>query len=101
MLIILEVLFFIFGLYVITTAKLPAFLIGGGGYRIEGPNVRLLGLLLAIPLPGALVVGFIMGFLFGEQVIGYLTICEVTFVILVAVIAVIAVHKIRVPVEME
>ena len=65
MLIVLEILFFIFGLYAIVTTKLPAFLVGGGNYKIEGPNVRILGLLLALPLPVAFIGGLLLGLLFG------------------------------------
>lgn len=98
MILILEIIFLIAGLWAIATGKLPAFLFGGGHYTAEGTAVRLLGILLILPLPLAFMAGIVLGLLFGEDAPGYAVVTEIVIVIGVAIAASIAFRFVRRPV---
>jgi len=55
MILVLEILFLLSGVWAIFTGKLPAFLFGGDKYQIEGIAIRILGVVLLLPLPVAFI----------------------------------------------
>ena len=97
MILVLEIIFLISGLWAIFTGKLPSTLFSSAKYEIEGTAVRLLGVLLVLPLPVAFLGGVVLALLFGERATGYATIFEIVVVLGVAVIALVAVRFIRKP----
>ncbi|MBN2385528.1 MAG: hypothetical protein JXB85_00805 [Anaerolineales bacterium] len=56
-LLILEVILFVVGAWAFVTARVPGRLLGLAEYRIEGPAIRGMGLLLLLPL----VADFLLG----------------------------------------
>jgi hypothetical protein len=88
MLLIVEVVMLIGGIWTIVTGRVPSFLVGGGKYQVEGLAARLLGFLLVLPLPVAFLGGLLLGLLF-EGGAGYATLLELVIVLGVAVSAVV------------
>jgi hypothetical protein len=98
MILAIEIVFLIAGLYALFTAKMPSWIIGKG-YKAEGGSVRLLGALMAALLPGVTCMGFTAGFAgafmnFDPTV--WVTVLEIFIVIVVAVIVTISLRNIRV-----
>ena len=87
MCITLEFLMLAGGIYTLATGKMPAILIGGPKYQIEGPGARIAGALLIVPLPAAFFVGAMLGLFFGEKALGYASVIEGFIVVLFAVAA--------------
>jgi chromate transport protein ChrA len=99
MILIIEILFLLAGLYALFTAKMPSWIVGKG-YKAEGNQVRLIGGLMAALLPGVLCLGFTLGFVgaFAEfDPTGWITFVEIAIVILVAIIVTVMLRKVRVP----
>ena len=94
---IIEILMLIVGIWAIATGKLPSFLFGGAKYKLEGRGVRLLGLILALPLPAAFVAGFLLALLFGNQTTGYAVLLEVVIVLACGIAAVVVSRFVRQP----
>lgn len=65
-LIIIEVVLFFSGLWAMTTGKLPAIVLGTK-YSIQGMGARIVGLLLALPLPVAFMAGLALAILLGPE----------------------------------
>ena len=82
-LLIIEILFFIAGVWLIITGKIPGglfqIMFGKGDYRLSPLHARLFGLLLASPLPVIFGVGFICALFFGQSNMGFLTIFEIVY----------------------
>ena len=64
---LIEIVLFIGGIYSIVTAKVPAFLVGGGFYHVDRWIARTIGVLVMIPLPIAIFGGEILTYLFGDK----------------------------------
>lgn len=99
MILAIEILFLIAGLYATFTAKLPSWFVGKG-YKAEGSKVRLLGILMAATLPIVFCGGFVLGVASGIAEFdptAPVTIFEIGYVIIVAIIVTVVVRNIRVP----
>lgn len=94
-LLIAEVIFLFAGIYAIVTAKLPSWFVGKG-YYAEGPQVRVLGIVMAIPLPLAFCAGFVLGII-DPELVTYASILEVVSMLAVSLIAVFTLRSIRKP----
>jgi hypothetical protein len=97
LILILEIVFFGMGIYGLITAKIPSWFVGKGFYA-EGNEARLLSGLMLVPLPLALCAGFTLG-LIDPELIWAASAIEVVATIVTAIIVVIALRKIRKPVE--
>jgi flagellar basal body-associated protein FliL len=97
MLLTIEIIFLFAGIWALVAGKLPSFLFGGPKYRLEGGRVRLLGVILMLPIPIALVGGVVIGLLFGEQAEAYAMLFEIVAVLGVGIVAVIVGRLIRRP----
>ena len=95
MLLIAEVLMFIGGLYVAISGKMPSW-IAGRGYKAEGTNARLVGGMMALPLPLAFCAGVVIG-LTAPDSVGYASVFEIVVVVLVLILSGIFIRNIRVP----
>lgn len=95
MLFIVEILFFIMGIYAAITAKLPAWFVGKG-YVAEGSQVRVLGVVMVAPLPTAFCAGLVLGII-DPELVYIATAFEIIAILVVAIIAVFALRKIRKP----
>jgi len=96
----LEIVFLVVGLYALFTAKLPTWFIGKG-YRAEGNNIRIAGGLMVAILPAVLCGSFTIGVIGGIADFDPTTIVRVGefLVVLGAAIAVNAwIKKIREPI---
>jgi hypothetical protein len=96
MLLIAELVLFGAGLYLAITGKMASW-IAGKGYTAEGGQVRLTGLILALPLPLAFCAGFVIA-LIDPDLISSITVVEFLLVIISAVVAMIMIRKIRKPI---
>jgi hypothetical protein len=99
MILVIEIAFLVAGLYALFTAKMPSWIVGRG-FKAEGNNVRLIGGLMAVLLPGVLCMGFTLGFVGAYanfDPTGWATGIEIVVVIVVAIIVTVALRKIRVP----
>jgi hypothetical protein len=95
MLFIVEILFFIMGIYATITAKLPAWFVGKG-YIAEGSTVRILGLAMAAPLPLAFCAGFVLA-LIDPDMVSIASVLEVLAIVVVSIASVFILRKIRKP----
>jgi hypothetical protein len=103
MLLILEIAMLFGGGYALITGKMPTFLFGGPGYEVPAPSARIIGLLIALPLPVAVTLGFglgllnAMGLLSRSAMVLIAALGEWALVIGAAIVAAIAVRKVRKP----
>jgi hypothetical protein len=95
MLLVLELLLFGTGLYLAATGKATAW-IAGKGYKAEGGNVRLAGVILAVPLPLAFCAGFAIGII-DPDLLGFASVIEIGAVIISAIVASVIIRNARVP----
>ena len=103
MLLILELLFLVAGLWALIIGKLPErifrFLFGKGIYHLPAHKTRLFGLLLASPLPVSFTATFFLTIIFGERSTGIVLGFELVYFISVMILSIIIVRKIREPVD--
>jgi len=97
MLLVIEILMLIAGIWAIVAGKLPPSLFGGAKWKFEGWGVRLLGLILVLPLPTAFVAGILLGLLSGDQAVGYAALLELVIVLVCGVAAVVVSRFVRQP----
>lgn len=95
MLFIVEVVFFVMGLYALFAAKLPSWFVGKG-YFAEGSQVRVLGIIMAAPLPVAFCAGFTLGII-DPNLVGYASALEIVMILAAALIVVFTLRNIRKP----
>lgn len=95
MLFIVEILFFIMGLYALITSKLPSWFVGKG-YIAEGSQVRLLGILMVAPLPVAFCAGFTLGII-DPNLVTYASALEIILILVAALVVVFTLRNIRKP----
>ncbi|NOH03337.1 MAG: hypothetical protein HND47_15940 [Chloroflexi bacterium] len=94
-LLIFEILLFVMGIYAVISAKLPSWFVGKG-YIAEGSPVRILGLVMAAPLPIAFCAGAAIGLIDPDQIwIG--SAIEIVGVLAAAIITVVTLRNIRKP----
>ena len=96
MLLIAEIVLFGAGIYLAISGKMAAW-VAGKGYAAEGGQVRLVGLILALPLPLAFCAGITIGII-NPDLVSSLTFIEFAMVIVSAIIAIIMIRKIRKPI---
>jgi hypothetical protein len=101
MLLIIELLFLVAGLWSIASSKLPVglfkFLFGRGDYRLPSTQARLFGGLLASPLPLAFLVSSLLTALLGSDG-KYLSIgFELVYILVVIIASVIIARRVRQP----
>jgi hypothetical protein len=96
MLLIVEIVLFVAGLYLAVSGKMASW-IAGKGYAAEGGQVRLVGVILALPLPLAFCAGLVIG-LINPDLVNSITVVEFALVIGSAIIAIIMIRKIRKPI---
>jgi predicted lipid-binding transport protein (Tim44 family) len=99
MILAIEVLFLIAGLYALFTAKMPSMIVGKG-FKAEGNKVRIIGGLMVALLPGILCLGFTLGLAggimdFDPRVL--VTLSEIGIVIAAAIIVTLVIRNIRIP----
>ena len=98
MLLLVELLMLICGIWAIATGKLPRLLFGGSQYTAEGRKVRLLGVLLVLPIPLAILGTVLLDLLFGMQCSGCDALLELFIVGAVGFASLIVFRAIRQPV---
>jgi len=99
MILAVEILFLIAGGYALITGKLPGWFVGKG-YKAEGTKVRLLGGVMAATLPLVFCGGFVLGVAGGLadfDPTAAVTLFEIGYVIILAIIVTVVVRNIRVP----
>jgi hypothetical protein len=96
-LLIAELLLFGTGLYLAISGKMPPS-IAGKGYSAEGSTVRVIGVILALPLPLAFCTGVVMGII-DPELVNYAAILEGAMVLGSAIIAMVMIRQVRKPIE--
>jgi hypothetical protein len=94
----LEIILGIAGVWILFAGKVPSWIIGKKDFEITGMKARLIGLILALPFPLSLVMGVILGFLFGQDGVSYAFFVEIAIFITVLIIVMLLTRKFRVPV---
>ncbi len=101
MLLIIEILFLVAGLWAIIAGRMPAglfrVLFGKGQYELPPPQARLFGLLLSSPFPLSFLVAFLLGGWLGQAGLAYSTIFEALYVVAITVTSIVVARKIRRP----
>ena len=101
MLLIIEILFLIAGLWALVSGKLPAgvfrVLFGNGQYELAPDRARLFGLLLASPLPVAFLVTLVLTGLMGGRASGPAAYFEGFYLIAIAIASIVIARRIRRP----
>lgn len=91
MLLIIELLFFVAGMWIIISGKIPTglfrLLFGKGRYELPSNKARLFGLLLLSPLPVSFLSTLLLTALFGTRGAGYAIIFESIFVVAVIIVS--------------
>jgi hypothetical protein len=99
MILVIEIAFFIAGIYALITSRMPSWMVGRG-YKAEGNQVRLLGIFMTVLLPGmfcgGLGIGFISGMMDSDPAVPA-TIFEIGSVIIAAIIVSVVLRRIRQP----
>jgi hypothetical protein len=93
MLLVIELIMLVGGIYVLFTAKVPSILVGGRDFQLEGANARLVGLMLILPLPLALLGGFLLAVFLGETGVVYASLLEALIVLTIGLIAILMVRS--------
>jgi len=105
MLLIIELLFLVAGLWAIISGKIPAglfkFLFGKGEYELSSIKTRLFGLLLSSPLPASSFVSFLLTILLGVKGTGYAVIFEYIYILTIIILSIIIARKTRHPETQE
>lgn len=96
-LLIAEVILFGAGLYLAITGKMPPS-IAGKGYNAEGSQVRLIGVILALPLPLAFCAGAAIGFI-NSDLLSFASLLEMVMVLGAALIAAVMIRQVRKPID--
>jgi hypothetical protein len=91
-LLIIEVVMFFSGLWALATGKLPAIVLGTK-YSIEGMGARIVGGLLALPLPVAFMAGLILAIVLGEKASGLSTVIQLVTLVVALMAARIISHR--------
>jgi hypothetical protein len=99
MCVVIEIIMLVGGLWTVITAKVPSLLVGGGKYDVEGTPARVIGGVLMLPLPAALLAGIVLGVLFGEQGLQYAYWFEIALIIGAGLLAVILMRVAGRPME--
>jgi hypothetical protein len=101
MLLIIELLFLVAGLWAIISGKLPGgllqFLFGKGRYELAPTQTRWFGVLLASPLVLAYTVSYLLRIFLGTNSTGYALIFEICYNLVVIILAIIIVHRSKHP----
>jgi hypothetical protein len=97
MLLLVEIIMLIAGLWALAAGKLPSLLFGGPQYVLEGRGVRWLGLILILPLPIALAGGTVLTLLWGQQGTFYAFGLELLMVCVAGITALVVARAIRQP----
>lgn len=105
MLLIIELLFFVAGLWAIISGKIPSglfkFLFGKGEYELPSNKARLFGLLLLSPLPASFLVSYLLAVLSGSKGVGYAVIFDYIYIFAVMIFSIIIARKTRHPEKQE
>jgi hypothetical protein len=101
MLLVIEILFLILGLWAIISGKFPKglfkLMFGKGEYDYPPTQTRLFGLFLASPLPIALLVTFLLVLTMGSEGAEIAPYVELFYVIIVVIVSIIIARKTRKP----
>ena len=99
MLFILRLAFLVIGLWLVSSAKPPEgllrLLFGKGNYELSPDHARLLGLLLASPLPISMLAKFILGGIFGSRFDDIAMAFESIYFLAVLILAIVISWRIR------
>ncbi|MCL4868286.1 MAG: hypothetical protein KJ063_04910 [Anaerolineae bacterium] len=98
MLLIIEIIMLIGGIYALASAKVPSFLLGNH-YQVEGGMARVIGALFIAPLPVSIFIGAALAILLGEHILDYAGIIEL-LTLLGVILLIIALMRTRgLPIE--
>ena len=93
-----EIILGIAGVWILITGKVPGWIVGKKGFEIEGVKARLIGVILALPIPFSTAGGIILFLLVGKNAGGYAILLELAVFITVLIIVLILIRKFRTPI---
>jgi hypothetical protein len=103
MLLVIEFLFFIAGMWALVSGQLPSgllrFLFGRGEYPVPTNRARLYGAVMASPLPVGLIISFLFKPVLDSSVIGILIALEYIYLLAIMITAIFVASKIRRPLQ--
>jgi len=105
MLLFIEVIFLVAGVWAVISGKLPSglfrFLFGKGEYELTPNKTRLFALLLISPLPVSYLVSFLLTAIMGEKATGYAFLFEIFYILVVTISSIFIARKMRRPEAMR
>ena len=93
----IDILLIVFGLWAIISGKFPSWLIGGGKYKIEGKEIRFLGVFLLFMFPIGIVIARLLVSL-GIDSFLFLLLADMIRIIITVLIANIVIRRVRKPI---
>jgi|GEM_PF-5530933 hypothetical protein len=96
----IDILLLVFGGWAIITGKIPSWVIGGGKYKIEGKEIRFLGIFLVLMFPFRITVNYL---LISAGIEEFLTLFLIDILILIGIIVIAnnVVKRVRKPIGDE
>jgi hypothetical protein len=91
-----EIVLAVLGIWILATGKVPDIVVGKKGYQIAGGKARLIGAILLLPGPAAIIAYVLLSLLFGSRALGLGLIFEFAMFFLSMVVVIILVRKFRV-----
>lgn len=105
MLLVIELLFLVAGVWTIISGKLPAglfrFLFGKGEYELTPNKTRLFALLLISPLPVSYLVSSLLTARMGEKATVYAFLFEIIYILVVSIASIFIARKMKRPEAMK
>src|SRR5688572_18624620 len=94
----IEIIFGIAGVWMMIVGKVPAALVGLKDHEITGGRARLIGFILALPMPIAIAAGLVLALLLGEDSFGITFFFEVAVLIASLITSWVLIKKFRTPI---
>lgn len=105
MLLFIELIFLVAGVWAVISGKLPSglfrFLFGKGEYELPPNKTRLFALLLISPLPVSYLVSSLLTAIMGEKATGYAFLFEIIYILVVTISSIFIARKMRRPEAMR
>lgn len=96
----IDILLLVFGGWAIITGKIPSWVIGGGKYKIEGKEIRFLGVFLVLLFPIRIAVNYWLTYAGIDDYV-FLFLIDILILIYAIAIANGIVKRVRKPIEDE
>jgi len=93
---LLEIILGLTGVWILSSEKVPNWIVGKKGYEISGKGAKTIGLILSLPLPVSAIAVFLSGTLFGQEGKEYAYLFETVFFIVDLIVVIFLLRKFRI-----